>query len=112
MPETASKTIPVPTAVAPLIEAIRDSMRPSAIWLFGSRARGEATAGSDWDLLVSLPDDADDTLLDPLLGWDLQRRTGTRATILATRSCDLAAIWGLPNTIGFELARAGRRLDV
>jgi hypothetical protein len=31
-------------------------LRPAAIWLFGSRARGEAQSMSDFDLLVVLPD--------------------------------------------------------
>jgi hypothetical protein len=112
MSGTSSHRVPVPTAIRGTIAAIRDRMRPSAIWLFGSRARGEAGSDSDWDLVVSLPDDANPDLLDPLVGWNLQRASGVRATILATRSSDLATIWGLPNTIGFALAREGCELDV
>ena len=37
--------------------AIRRRMPARQIWLFGSMARGEATADSDVDLLVVLPDD-------------------------------------------------------
>ena len=33
-------------------------------------------------------------------------------TLLVTRQSDLAAIWGLPNTIGYDLAREGIRLRV
>lgn len=112
MPTIDSDRVPVPTAVAPLIDAILELMRPAAIWVFGSRARGAAGPDSDWDLVVSLPDDVDEALLDPLLGWQLQRNAGIRATILTTRSADLATIWGVPNTVGFDLAREGRRLDV
>jgi hypothetical protein len=32
------------------------ALRPDAIWLFGSRARGDARPDSDFDLLVVLPD--------------------------------------------------------
>ena len=32
------------------------ALRPDAIWLFGSRARGDARKDSDFDLLVVLPD--------------------------------------------------------
>ncbi|HLI26807.1 MAG TPA: nucleotidyltransferase domain-containing protein [Chloroflexota bacterium] len=32
--------------------------QPERIYLFGSRARGDATADSDYDLLVVVPDDA------------------------------------------------------
>ncbi|CAN5920534.1 nucleotidyltransferase domain-containing protein [soil metagenome] len=41
-------------AVARIVEA----MRPEAIYLFGSHARGEATADSDYDLLVVVADNA------------------------------------------------------
>jgi predicted nucleotidyltransferase len=36
------------------------ALKPRAIWLFGSRARGQAHAESDFDLLVVLPDGLDD----------------------------------------------------
>jgi predicted nucleotidyltransferase len=35
-------------------------LRPDAIWLFGSRARGDHRANSDFDLLVALPDGRED----------------------------------------------------
>lgn len=104
-----------PTAeieLAPLIEAIRQRMAPSAVWLFGSRARGDARPDSDWDIMVAVPDDAPETLLDPLTAWQLARASGTRATVFVARSSELAEAWGRPNTIGFDLARDGRRLDV
>jgi len=40
------------------IARIVQTMQPEAIYLFGSRARGEAHADSDYDLLVIVPDDA------------------------------------------------------
>lgn len=38
-----------------LVEIVRrlvEALRPERIYLFGSRARGEATAGSDYDVVV------------------------------------------------------------
>lgn len=49
-----------------LLSRVVDVWNPLEIWLFGSRARGEAKATSDWDLLVIVPDDAPDRLLDPV----------------------------------------------
>ncbi|KMO29204.1 hypothetical protein VQ02_30235 [Methylobacterium variabile] len=85
---------------------------PLDIWLFGSRARGQARADSDWDLLVVLPDDVDDALLDPAFGWRLQRDSGVRADVLTATQGDLGAVWGVPNTIGYVLSRDGVRLNV
>ncbi len=58
----------VPEALKPLVARIVRDAGPLDIWLFGSRARDEARAESDWDLLAVLPDDADDALLDPAFG--------------------------------------------
>ncbi|WP_346660328.1 nucleotidyltransferase domain-containing protein [Nannocystis pusilla] len=43
--------------------------------MFGSRARGEATEDSDWDLLVVVPDDTPDDELDPLVAWQLRKES-------------------------------------
>ncbi|MEI7875117.1 MAG: nucleotidyltransferase domain-containing protein [Alphaproteobacteria bacterium] len=40
------------------IARVVETMRPEAIYLFGSRARGDAAADSDYDLLVIVADDA------------------------------------------------------
>jgi predicted nucleotidyltransferase len=43
-------------AIAFLRDRLVASLKPKAIWLFGSRARGDARPDSDFDLLVVLPD--------------------------------------------------------
>lgn len=40
------------------IARVVQTMQPEAIYLFGSRARGDADADSDYDLLVIVADDA------------------------------------------------------
>jgi uncharacterized protein len=44
--------------IEPLLERLREHFKPQEIWLFGIRARGTATAASDWDLLAIVDDDA------------------------------------------------------
>jgi predicted nucleotidyltransferase len=44
-------------AIAFLRDRLVAALRPKMIWLFGSRARGDHRADSDFDLLVVLPDD-------------------------------------------------------
>jgi predicted nucleotidyltransferase len=51
------------------VERIVDVLHPLQIWLFGSRARGEARPDSDWDLMAILPDDAPDDDLDLCSVW-------------------------------------------
>ena len=107
-----SVRLQVPTEIAPLIAAIVDRASPKAVWLFGSRARGDHRLDSDWDLAVALDDNASPELFDPMTYWALHRRSGVQATIIPVSVSDLAECWGQPNTIGFDLAREGRRLDV
>lgn len=41
-----------------LVTRIVEVLQPVQVWLFGSRARGEARPDSDWDFMAILPDDA------------------------------------------------------
>lgn len=104
-------TTKTPDDIKPLIDAIRGRFSPESIWLFGSRARGDNRIDSDWDILVALPKGADRELLDPLVGWSIQREFGVPATVLFTMADDLAESWGSPNTLGYAIARDGRLLD-
>lgn len=61
------------SALKPVLERLVKKMSPEEIWLFGSRAEGRAHAGSDWDLLVVMPDGTDPGLLDPVAAWELLR---------------------------------------
>ncbi len=49
---------PASTPLERAIARVVQTMQPEAIYLFGSRARGDADADSDYDLLVIVPDDA------------------------------------------------------
>lgn len=49
----AGKTVGInDRKVAAFIKAVREKFAPSAIYLFGSRAKGEEMNYSDWDFLV------------------------------------------------------------
>lgn len=104
--------MPAPPELGLLIERIQAVLRPVDIWLFGSRARGDHRADSDWDLLAVLPDDAPDDLTDPVASWAVAYATMVPVTLLATTRSELEALWGLPNTVGYDLAREGVRLIV
>lgn len=60
--QVASGTRKAPSADDPILaEVVRRlvaACRPERIYLFGSTARGDATQGSDYDLVAVVPDDA------------------------------------------------------
>jgi predicted nucleotidyltransferase len=55
----------LPRFVARIVEVLH----PVQVWLFGSRARGEARSDSDWDFLAVLPDDAPEQDLEISSVW-------------------------------------------
>ncbi len=97
-----------PGLLQSLLTRIKEKYNPLQIWLFGSRARGDARPGSDWDLLVVVPDDAVDP--DPLALWRLQKDSGVHADIIACRASDFREDRDTANTIGYVVAREGMLL--
>jgi hypothetical protein len=64
-----------------LLGRIESVYQPVDVLLFGSRSRGDAKPDSDWDIMVIIPDDADEALLDPGLGWRTQSGSGVHADL-------------------------------
>ena len=95
-----------------LLNRVKERLSPKQVWLFGSRARGDHRPDSDWDLLAVLSDDAPEALISPLVNWEISRGAGVATTLLSTTESELDSLWGLPNTIGYDLAREGVRLRV
>jgi predicted nucleotidyltransferase len=69
---TALAPSPIDLAVSRLAE----TYHPEAIWLFGSQARGDADAASDFDLLLVVPDDADRSHRKAELAYRVLRSLG------------------------------------
>ena len=89
-----------------LIERVLREWEPERIQLFGSRARGDASRDSDWDLLVVVPE-ASPASADPLVPWRLRRDTGVRADVVVYSSRDFESERSVPNTLAYEAASAG-----
>ncbi len=102
----------IPTEIADLVGRISAGLAPSTVWLFGSRARGDAGPASNWDIAVVLPDDSPHDVDDPLLGWTLAQACDADATVLTMSEGDLSTGMDLPNTLGRRIADEGLRIDV
>ena len=90
-----------------LLERLIETWRPEQIFLFGSRARGQAVAASDWDLFAIVPDDLPDDELGPLASWRLRRETRTRADVFPCHASEFRGDRDTPNTLAFDVAREG-----
>ncbi len=53
-----TRTVPKDPRLEEAVRRLASAYEPDAIYLFGSRARGDAREWSDWDLLLVVPDEA------------------------------------------------------
>lgn len=90
-------------ALAALLSNIKSAYAPSSILLFGSRARGDNRADSDWDLLVLLPEEAPRRLLDPYLAWEVKQGTGVKADIVCEYEAEFLDSQNVANTLAYEI---------
>ncbi len=93
-----------------IAERLVDAYQPERMYLFGSKARGDAGPDSDFDLLVVVPDTAAEDRKQSRLAYERLWGTGTAADVLVwtrerfeSRTCLRAS---LPGTI----LREGRLL--
>jgi len=92
--------------ISVLLERVVRSWHPVAIWLFGSRARGEANSESDWDLLVVVPDEVPD-VVDPMAAWQLMKDSGVRSDLVPCRTTEFEDARNTPNTLAYEASHHG-----
>jgi predicted nucleotidyltransferase len=90
-----------------LLDRIVSRWHPQQVWLFGSRARGDSTPESDWDLFVVVDDNADDEELDPGVGRRLRRECGVRADVIPWRASEFTEFRRTPNTLAYSVANEG-----
>lgn len=80
-----------------LIDLARATPEVQVVWLYGSRAKGNAGPQSDWDLAVAfapvkLADPLENRLRPELLALDWQRALGVAEGVLSVVDINLAPI--------------------
>ena len=90
-----------------LLDRIEESYHPEQIWLFGSRARGDARPTSDWDVFVVVPDGTDERAFDPRVAWRLQRGSGVYADVIPCRTSEFLDDRATVNTLAYIVANEG-----
>jgi len=69
-------------ALDEIVRRLIATYEPERIYLFGSKARGDDTLESDYDLMVIVPDDAPPEKKRSAIGYRALRGTGTAVDIL------------------------------
>lgn len=95
------------SAIRPLLERIRAVYDPDQLWLFGSRARGDARENSDWDLLAVVDDATPDRLFDPDVMWRLLDLENYPADVVLLPRSEFLEDADTPNTLAYPVKREG-----
>ncbi len=96
--------------VAEIVRRLVDVYRPERIYLFGSVARGEADADSDYDFMVIVGDDTSPELRNPGRGYRATWRLGAAADIHVYRATYFDRQLHLKASLPAEVIREGRLL--
>ncbi len=90
-----------------LLDPVVAYFRPQQVILFGSVARGEAGADSDFDLLVILDDDAPREKLTLAAGFESRRSFKRSADVIPCRASVFADKAPIAGTLAHEAATEG-----
>jgi uncharacterized protein len=88
-PQAEQTASTLPRLVARIVQVLH----PVQVWLFGSRARGDARVDSDWDFLAVLPDEAPAQDLDMSSVWQRLRDLRLQRVEVFTMTRDEFEAW-------------------
>ena len=96
--------------LAEVVRRLVEAYGPERIYLFGSKARGDAGPDSDYDLLVVVPDDAAPERRRSRLAYEVLRGTGTAADVLVCTHSYFERRRSLKASLPGTVLREGRLL--
>lgn len=97
-------------ALAAIVDRLVHAYGPERIYLFGSKARGDAGRDSDYDLLVVVPDDAEPERRRSRLAYKVLWETGRAADVIVQSSQYFTARLHLQASLPATVVREGKLL--
>lgn len=97
-------------ALGELVTRLVAAYKPDRIYLFGSKARGDADADSDYDLLLVVPDDATPERLNGRLAHDVLWDLATAADVVIWTRSRFDRRARVPASLPATVLREGRLL--
>src|SRR5262245_46557102 len=97
-------------ALARIIGRLIEAYEPERIYLFGSKARGDYGAGSDFDVLVVVPNTAPPHRKRSRLAYEVLRGTGIAADVLVWSHSSFESRLHLAASLPATVMREGKLL--
>lgn len=97
-------------ALKEILRRLIDTFQPERIYLFGSKARGEAGPDSDYDLLVVVSDETPPERRRSRLAYQVLRGTRTAADVLVWTREAFDSRLHLPASLPAIIVREGKLL--
>ena len=98
--------------LAEIVRRLVAAFDPHRIYLFGSKARGDGGADSDYDILVVVPDDAPAERQRSRLAYDVLWEVGTAGDILVWGRSRFESRLHLAASLPATVLREGKLLHV
>ena len=101
---TATAEDPV---LSEIVRRLVQAYEPERLYLFGSAARGESGPGSDYDVLMVVPDDAAPDRVRARLAYEVLWGIGTAVDVLVWRRSAFDARAEVPTSLSAVVLREG-----
>lgn len=93
-----------------ILKRLIPAFNPLAIYLFGSKARGDGGSNSDYDLMVVVPDNAAGERRKSKLAYQSLRGTGIAADVLVWTKSSFDRRLPVPTSLPSTIQREGKLL--
>jgi len=93
-----------------IVRRLVDAYQPRAVYLFGSRARGDAGPDSDYDLLIVVPNDAPADRRRSRLGYERLWEIGAATDIVVCTQDYFDSRQSVVNSIPAAVVQEGKLL--
>jgi predicted nucleotidyltransferase len=103
----AKPRIDDPEELDRMVKQIVDKVDPAAIYLFGSRARGDAGADSDYDLMIVVPDGFPEGQANAVTAFSLVRDRRIPMDVTMSRTTRFATRRQQIGTLEYQVGREG-----
>ncbi len=97
-------------ALAEVVRRLVEAYKPERIYLFGSKARGDAGHDNDYDLMIIVPDDALPERRRSRLAYEVLWGTGTAADVLVWTAEQFESRLHLKASLPATVIREGKLL--